>query len=111
MLKKLLFLFSLVLIIAPTILWFAQEPQGLPVTVPREQLFVLDQIFRYGTVGNYNLWAPGPDTPHRHCLMMETFWYLDQETGERIYGLATGDPVYNDDYTQMNVDLRDNIYW
>lgn len=111
MLRKLVFLLLLVVMIAPTAIGAAQEPQGLPVDVPREKLFVLDQIFRYGNVGNYNLWAPGPDTPHRHGLMMETFWYRDQETGERIYGLAKSDPVYNDDYTQMNVDLRDNIYW
>jgi peptide/nickel transport system substrate-binding protein len=111
MVRKLVFLLLLVLIVAPTAIGFAQEPQGLPVDVPREQLFVLDQIFRYGNVGDYNLWAPGRDTPHRHALMFETLWYRDQETGERIYGLAASDPVYNEDYTQMSVDLRDNIYW
>src|SRR5687768_2835037 len=106
MVRKVVLLLLLVLILAPSAIGFAQEPQGLPVDIPREQLFVLDQIFRYGIAGNYNMWAPGVDTPHRHALMSETFWYRDQETGERIYGLATGDPVYNDDYTQMNVDLR-----
>ncbi len=111
MFRKFLFLFLLLLILAPSAVSLAQEPQGLPVTVPREQLFVLDQIFRYGIAGDYNLWAPGRDTPHRHALMMETFWYRDQETGERVYGLATSDPVYNEDYTQMSVDLRDNVYW
>ncbi len=111
MVRKLVFLLLLVLLVAPTTFGFAQEPQGLPVTVPREQMFVLDQIFRYGVAGNYNMWAPGAVTPHRHALMSETFWYRDQETGERIYGLASSDPIYNDDYTQMNVDLRDNIYW
>ena len=25
--------------------------------------------------------------------------------------VAISDPIYNDDFTQMNVDLRDNIYW
>ena len=43
--------------------------------------------------------------------MSETLWYRDQETGERINGVAASDPVYNEDFTQMNVDLRDNIYW
>ena len=42
---------------------------------------------------------------------METFWYRDQETGERLYGAAKSDPVYNADFTQMKVDLRDNIFW
>jgi peptide/nickel transport system substrate-binding protein len=83
----------------------------LPVDVPREDLFVADQIFRYGVAGNYNLHIPSANTPHRHGLMMETFWYRDQETGERLYGAAKTDPVYNDDFTTMQVDLRDNIFW
>ncbi len=111
MVKKLVFLLLLMLMVAPTAVGLAQEPQGLPVDIPREKMFVLDQIFRYGVAGNYNMWAPGAVTPHRHALMSETFWYRDQETGERVYGLAKSDPVYNADFTQMNVDLRDNIYW
>ncbi|MGC9467392.1 MAG: ABC transporter substrate-binding protein [Anaerolineae bacterium] len=90
------------------------QPSGtslLPVDVPREELFVADQIFRYNVAGNYNLHTPTANTPHRHALMMETFWYRDQETGERLYGAAQSDPIYNDDYTTMQVDLRDNIYW
>ncbi len=83
----------------------------LPVDVPRAELFVADQIFRYNVAGNYNLWTAGALTPHRHALMMETLWYRDQETGERLYGAAVSDPVYNDDFTQMTVELRDNIYW
>ena len=83
----------------------------LPVDVPRESVFVADQIFRYSVIDNYNFWVNGPHEPHRHALMMETLWYRDQETGERIYGVAASNPVYNEDYTQMNVDLRDNLYW
>lgn len=89
-------------------------PEGeslLPVDVPRNELFVADQIYRFSTgIGNYNLWGTG-DQPHRHALMMETLWYRDQETGERIYGAAVSDPEYNDDFTQMTVKLRDNLYW
>ncbi len=92
----------------------APAPAGesqLPVSVPRNELFVADQIFRYSVIDNYNFWVVGPHEPHRHALMMETLWYRDQETGERIYGAAISDPIYNDDFTQMNVDLRDNLYW
>jgi peptide/nickel transport system substrate-binding protein len=89
-------------------------PQGeslLPVDVPRNELFVADQIYRFSTgIGNYNLWGTG-DTPHRHALMMETLWYRDQETGQRIYGAAVSDPEYNADFTEMTVKLRDNLYW
>jgi peptide/nickel transport system substrate-binding protein len=83
----------------------------LPVDVPREELFVADQIFRYSVIDNFNFWVNGPHVPHRHALMMETLWYRDQETGELLMGAAVSEPVYNEDFTQMNVDLRDNIYW
>jgi len=89
-------------------------PEGesqLPVDVPRAELFVADQIFRYNVIDNFNFWVNGPHVPHRHALMMETLWYRDQETSERINGVAISEPVYNDDFTQMNVDLRDNLFW
>ena len=62
-------------------------------------------------VDNHNFWVVGPHPVHRHALMMETLWIRDQETGERVYDAAISDPMYNDDFTQMDVDLRDNIYW
>jgi len=113
MVRKLLFLLLLVLILAPTAVSVAQEgPSGLPVDLPREELFVADQIYRFSAgIGNYNEWVPGIDQAHRHALMMETLWYADQETGERLYGAAVSDPIYNDDFTTMTVELRDNLYW
>jgi peptide/nickel transport system substrate-binding protein len=83
----------------------------LPVDVPRDDLFVADQIFRYAPAGQYNLHIPSGTTPHRHALMMETFWLRDQETGKRMYDCAKSDPVYNADFTTMQVDLRDNLKW
>jgi peptide/nickel transport system substrate-binding protein len=103
-------LFLIALLLAPLGGAVAQ-PSGLPVDVPREQLFVADQIFRYSVTNNYNFWVNGPHTPHRHALMMETLWLRDQETGERLYDAAISDPKYNDDFSQMSVDLRDNIFW
>ncbi len=87
------------------------QPSGLPVDVPRAELFVADQIFRYSVIDNYNLWVNGPHSPHRHALMMETLWLRDQETGELINDAASSGPQYNDDFTQMSVELRNNIYW
>jgi peptide/nickel transport system substrate-binding protein len=86
------------------------QPSGLPVDVPREELFVADQIYRYPDSGNYNMWS-GAQTPHRHALMMETLWYRDAETGERLMGAAVSGPEYNADFTEMSVALRDNIFW
>lgn len=84
---------------------------GLPVDVPRDELFVADQIFRYSVFDNFNFWVNGPHTPHRHALISETLWYRDQETGDRVYGVASSDPVYNDDFTQMTVELREGLMW
>lgn len=106
--RRLLFLLALVL--APLTNAFAQS-SGLPVDVPRDKLFVMDQIFRYSVINNYNFWINGPQNPHRHALMMETLWIRDQETGKRINDLAASEPKYNPDFTQMDVDLRNDIYW
>ena len=43
--------------------------------------------------------------------MLETFWNRDQETGEFIHALAIADPVYNDDFTAMSVELRPGVMW
>jgi hypothetical protein len=72
----------------------------IPVDLPRDKVFVVDQIYRYATVGNFNLWTPGAgEQPTVHGLMFDTLWYVDQETGEWINSLAIEKPTYNDDYT------------
>ena len=108
--RKLMFLLLLVTL-GLTSVGVVAQPSGLPVDVPREDLFVADQIFRYSVIDNFNFWVNGPHTPHRHALMMETLWLRDMETGDRINDVAISGPQYNDDFTQMNVDLRDNLYW
>lgn len=109
--RKLVLLLLLALLTAPTLVGFAQEPDGLPVDVPREDLWVFDQIFRWQTVNNFNVWRIGGSTPFHHALMLETFWNRDQETGEFIHALAAADPVYNDDFTEMSVELRPGVMW
>lgn len=83
----------------------------LPVDVPRESVLVIDQIFRYSVVDNFNFFVPGPPTPTRQGLLYDTLWYLDQETGEWINGLAAEPPTYNDDFTEMTVKLRQGVKW
>ncbi len=111
MARKFVFLVSMVLLLlAPATMGLAQ-PSGLPVDIPRNQVFVADQIFRYDQVDNFNMWINGPVTPTRHALMMDTLWYSDAESGQRIDGAAASDPEYNADFTEMTVHLRDNIAW
>ncbi len=113
MARKFVFILLLALLMVPTFVGLAQEPQGLPVEVPggRENLWVFDQIFRWQTVGNFNVWRIGGSTPFHHALMLETFWNRDQETGDFIHALAAGDPIYNDDFTEMSVELRQGVMW
>ena len=47
----------------------------------------------------------------RQTFMFDSFWYVDQLTGEWINSLAEEGPIYNEDYTQMTVKLRKGIYW
>ena len=42
----------------------------IPVEIPREQVFVIDQIFRYSVVNNFNLFVSGPPTPTRQGLAL-----------------------------------------
>ena len=52
MYRKFIFLLLLLVILAPASMAIAQEPQGLPVNLPRQEMFVIDQIFRYGVAVN-----------------------------------------------------------
>lgn len=84
----------------------------LPVDIPRSELLIVDQVFRYSVAENFNVWLPvGPPTPTRQSLITDTLWYIDQQTGEWINALAKSEPIYNDDYTRMVVELREGIYW
>ena len=70
---------------APLALPFGQIGGGsqLPVSVPRNQVYVADQIFRYSVANNFNLFVPnGPPNPTRQGLVYDTLWYLDQNSGE-----------------------------
>jgi peptide/nickel transport system substrate-binding protein len=84
----------------------------LPEDVPRNETLIVDQIFRYGTPNNFNIWVPGGGTtPTRQGFFADTLWYIDQQTGEWINALAEAKPVYNDDFTEMTVKLRQGIMW
>ena len=83
----------------------------LPVSVPREQVFVLDQIFQYSPVNNFNLYNSAPPNPTRQGLVMDTLWYIDPQSGKWINSLASDKPAYNSDFTQMSVSLRSGVRW
>src|ERR1700730_16292180 len=85
---------------------------GLPVSVPRDQVYVVDQIFRYSVANNFNLFVPGgPPSPTRQGLVMDLLWYIDQDNGEWINSLAADRPTYSADRMQMTVPLRHGVMW
>ncbi len=88
---------------------FAQLPGG----IPREETLIVDTLTgRTGTPSNFNLWA-GWRWQDRGLqqLAMEPLWTVDYATGEIIPGLAAEMPIYNQDFTQMTVKLRQGILW
>jgi peptide/nickel transport system substrate-binding protein len=85
---------------------------GLPISVPREQVYVVDQIFRYSVANNFNLFVPGgPPSPTRQGLVFDNLWYIDQDSGEWINSLAADRPTYSADRMQMTVPLRQGVMW
>lgn len=53
------------LIITCQVMAFAQ----LPEDVPRSETLIVDQIFRYGTPNNFNMWVPSSTTPTRQGFL------------------------------------------
>ncbi|BER93080.1 ABC transporter substrate-binding protein [Atrimonas thermophila] len=88
---------------------FAQLPAG----ISRGDTLIADQLTgRVGTPSNFNLWS-GWRWQDRGLqqLAIEPLWTVDYATGEIIPGLASEMPIYNPDFTQMTIKLREGIYW
>ena len=85
--------------------------------LPREQTLILQNP--EGAINNpgwFNIWvnAGGGLSTGLHQLMMDTLWFIDPNAGiEGVVhnALATGPAEYNDDFSEMTVHLRDDIYW
>lgn len=63
----------------------------------------------------FNVWAPGggSNVNGLQQLTTDTLWFINPEGGENAWqnALASEPPIYNDDFTQMTVKLRQGIYW
>jgi peptide/nickel transport system substrate-binding protein len=101
------------------------EVEVTPTTPPREEapdvLGVLPRsetliagilTGRVGSPSNFNEWV-GWKWRDRGMqnLANEPLWSVDFATGEIINGLADGDPVYNEDFTQVVIPLREGVAW
>jgi len=85
----------------------------LPAGIPREETLIFDQLSsRSAMPGNFNEWAGWRWRDRGTAqLMNEPLWTVDYATGEIIPGLAADLPIYNEDFTEMTVNLREGVYW
>lgn len=96
---------------------FAVLAQGEISNLPREQNIIIENP--EGTIKNpgwFNYWAvnAGGRSTGLQQLALDTFWYIDPDYGiDGVWdnSLAADKPVYNDDFTEMTVKLRQGIYW
>jgi ABC-type transport system substrate-binding protein len=63
----------------------------------------------------FNVWAPGggSNVNGNQQLTTDTLWWINPEGGADAWhnALATEPPIYNEDFTQMTVKLREGVYW
>lgn len=91
--------------------------QATGTSPPRHETLIVENP--EGTIRNagwFNIWAvnAGGQSTGLHQLALDTFWYIDPDHGiDGVWdnSLAAEPPIYNDDFTQMTVKLRDGLYW
>jgi peptide/nickel transport system substrate-binding protein len=91
----------------------AKEEAPDVLGLPRNQTFIAGILTgRVGTPSNFNEWVGWKSRDRgMQNLANEPLWSVDFATGEIINGLAAGDPVYNADFTQVEIPLRQGITW
>lgn len=91
----------------------AEQPSSGLGDLPRNETLIADILTgRVGSPSNFNEWV-GWKWRDRGMqnLANEPLWSVDFATGKIIPGLAAGDPVYNDDFTQVSIPLREGVTW
>lgn len=85
----------------------------LPAGIEREDTLIAATVTgRVGSPDNFNEWV-GWKWRDRGIqqLMNESLWTADAAAGKIIPGLAAGDPMYNEDFTQLTIAIREGCYW
>lgn len=91
----------------------AEQPAAGLGDLPRNETLIADILTgRVGSPDDFNNWV-GWKWRDRGMqnLANEPLWSVDFATGKIINGLADGDPVYNDDFTQVTFPLRQGVTW
>ena len=91
-----------------------EEAEAVLGVLPRSETLIVDKLTgRIGSPSNFNSWV-GWKWRDRGTqnLANEPLWTVDFATGEIINGMAaSGDPVYNEDFTALTIPLREGITW
>ncbi len=105
-------------LVKPGTLLAAPQRQEVAPGVPREECLILENPS--GTVtpaDDFNRWRSGYSgvwVCGLQQLALDALWYIDPDAGvDGVWdnALATEPPIYNEDFTQMTVKLREGIYW
>lgn len=91
----------------------AEQPSAGLGELPRNETLIADILTgRVGSPDDFNNWV-GWKWRDRGMqnLANEPLWSVDFATGKIINGLADGDPVYSDDFTQVTFPLRQGVTW
>lgn len=96
---------------------WAQDFAEIAPGIPRHETLILENPEgRIADPDRFNRWAPGGGaSTGLQQLALDTLWFVDPNAG--IDGepwnnaLASEGPIYNEDFTQMTVKLREGIYW
>ncbi len=81
--------------------------------LPRSETFIAGILTGHlGTPANFNEWVGWKSRDRgMQNLANEPLWSVDFATGEIVNGLASGDPVYNADFTEVTFPLRQGVAW
>src|SRR5690606_14349374 len=85
--------------------------------VPRNETLILENpTGRVVPADDFNRWRPGIQSASTGLqqLGLDALWYIDPDAGiDGVWdnSLAAEKPIYNEDFTQMTVKLRQGIYW
>jgi peptide/nickel transport system substrate-binding protein len=103
--------------VQPTVVSEVEVAEVAP-GVPRNQCLILENPS--GTVqpaDDFNRWRSGYSAvwvSGLQQLALDALWYIDPDAGvDGVWdnALAAEKPIYNDDFTQMTVKLREGLYW
>jgi peptide/nickel transport system substrate-binding protein len=90
-----------------------EEVPAVLGTFPRSETLIARILTgRVGSPDNFNWWV-GWKWQDRGIqnLAAEPLWSVDFATGDIINGLASGDPSYNEDFTELTIPLREGVAW